>query len=179
METYYYTTCDSPVGKLFLAGKEDSLNGLWIEGQKYFGSGILKDAALNPGLAVFKKTEEWLGKYFNGEKPEIGSLPVFPCGSLFRQTVWELLCEIPYGQVVTYGEIAKRTAAKMGRDSMSAQAVGGAVGHNPISIIIPCHRVVGADGSMTGYAAGIIVKEKLLKLEGAELCSAVKKEEIK
>lgn len=175
----YYTTMDSPVGKLTLAGKEDFLSGLWIEGQKYFGGGILENALWNPDLEVFKRTEKWLTSYFSGQKPEIARLPLFPHGSPFRQAVWELLCEIPYGQVVTYGEIAKKTAEKIGRDSMSAQAIGGAVGHNPISIIIPCHRVVGANGSLTGYAGGIAVKEKLLKLEKAELHTVLKKEEHK
>lgn len=163
---YYYSTWNSPVGLLTFAGKEDALLGLWIEGQKYFGAGILENAIPDSRLAIFKKTEEWLKRYFNGEKPEISELSLCLIGNTFRQTVWKLLCEIPYGEVVTYGSIAKKTAKKLGKNSMSAQAVGGAIGHNPISIIIPCHRVIGANGNMTGYAAGIAIKEKLLKLEG-------------
>lgn len=113
-----------------------------------------------------KNTVEWLERYFNGEQPEIAELVLAPQGSEFRQIVWKNLCEIPYGKVVTYGELAKKVAVQMGRERMSAQAVGGAVGHNPISVIIPCHRVIGADGSLTGYAGGIEKKRMLLELEG-------------
>ena len=110
-----------------------------------------------------------LDRYFAGEKPEISELPLAPIGGEFRQAVWKILCEIPYGQVTTYGEIAKKIAAQRNRKTMSAQAVGGAVGHNPISIIIPCHRVVGSNGSLTGYAGGIDLKIKLLEHEGVDL----------
>ena len=113
--------------------------------------------------------KSWLDRYFAGRKPDISELSLAPAGSEFRQEVWRILCEIPYGEVVTYGSIAKRMAEKMGRETMSSQAVGGAVSHNPISIIIPCHRVAGADGSLTGYAGGIQTKVKLLELEGADL----------
>ena len=118
---------------------------------------------------MLQAAKRWLDRYFAGKKPEISELPLAPMGSAFQQGVWELLCEIPYGQVTTYGEIAKKMAARMGKSSMSGQAVGGAVGHNPISIIIPCPRVVGANGSLTGYAGGIKKKVKLLEHEGVDL----------
>lgn len=120
---------------------------------------------------VLNAAKKWLDRYFKGEKPDISELPLAPAGGEFRQMVWGILCGIPYGEVVAYGEIAKKMAAKMGRKSMSSQAVGGAVGHNPISIIIPCHRVVGSNGSLTGYAGGIDTKVKLLELEGADMSS--------
>ena len=111
----------------------------------------------------------WLDRYFAGENPQISELPLAPSGSDFRQMVWKILCDIPSGQTTTYGEIAKKIAARTGRSTMSAQAVGGAVGHNPISIIIPCHRVVGTNGSLTGYAGGIDKKIALLELEGVDM----------
>ena len=114
---------------------------------------------------LFRSAKVWLDSYFAGGKPAISALPLSPVGSDFRQAVWRLLCEIPYGETNTYGELAHNMAALMGRASMSAQAIGGAVGHNPISIIIPCHRVVGATGSLTGYAGGVAVKSLLLSHE--------------
>ena len=125
----------------------------------------------NPGLPVFAKVKEWLDAYFAGENPAAAHLPLAPVGSDFRQAVWAVLREIPYGQCTTYGEIARQVAAGMHRKSMSCQAVGGAVGHNAISIIIPCHRVVGSDGSLTGFAGGIDKKIKLLELEGVDMAN--------
>lgn len=110
-----------------------------------------------------------MDRYFKGERPEIAELPLAPIGGEFRQTVWKILCEIPYGQVITYGEIAKKIAQKRGLNRMSAQAVGGAVGHNPISLIIPCHRVVGTNGSLTGYSGGLDKKIRLLEFEGVDM----------
>jgi len=164
---YYETTYKSPIGNIILACDGEHLVGLWNEGQKYFKSGI-KDMVKKEDFPVFDKTKQWLDKYFAGKEPAISELPLAPGGSEFRKQVWELLCEIPYGETTTYGDIAKKMAIKMNRESMSGQAVGGAVGHNPISIIIPCHRVVGADGSMTGYAGGIDKKIKLLEHEQRE-----------
>ena len=152
---YYKTVYQSPVGTLTLACDETggSLVGLWIEGQKYYGGAIRETMTENSGLPGFGSTKKWLA----------------PVGSEFRQEVWAILREIPYGKVTTYGDIAKKAAANMGRKSMSGQAVGGAVGHNPISIIIPCHRVIGGNGSLTGYAGGIQAKIQLLELEGVDL----------
>jgi len=165
---YYSTTCPSPVGVITLACDDEYLVGLWLEGQKYFGASIPEVMAENNNKPVFSAAKEWLNKYFAGEKPAVSELPLAPIGSEFRQRVWEILCEIPYGEVTTYGSIARKIAAKMNRASMSCQAVGGAVGHNPISIIIPCHRVIGSNGSLTGYAGGVKTKMKLLELEGAD-----------
>lgn len=159
----------SPVGLLTLAGNENGITGLWLEGQKYFADTLPETAGEREDFPVLVMAKEWLQRYFAGEKPAVSELPLAPAGSAFRQTVWKLLCEIPYGQVTTYGGIAKRTALLMGREHMSAQAVGGAVGHNPISIIIPCHRLVGTNGSLTGYAGGIDKKIRLLEFEGADL----------
>jgi methylated-DNA-[protein]-cysteine S-methyltransferase len=166
---YYTTTYTSPVGQVLLASDEDNLIGAWIEGQKYYG-GTLKDAAARKDeLPVLVAAKAWLDRYFRGDNPDISALPLAPIGGGFRQEVWAILREIPYGETITYGDIAKTIAAKTGKPRLSAQAVGGAVGHNPISIIIPCHRVVGANGSLTGYAGGIDKKVKLLEHEGADL----------
>ncbi len=166
---YYTADYLSPVGMLTLASDGIHLVGLWIEGQKYFEKTISEPIVRDRALPVLEETKDWLNRYFAGERPKISKLPLSPSGSEFRQEVWKLLCEIPYGQITTYGEIAKKMAVKMGRKSMSGQAVGGAVGHNPISIIIPCHRVVGSNGSLTGYAGGIDLKIQLLKHEGVPM----------
>ncbi|MDR1092726.1 MAG: methylated-DNA--[protein]-cysteine S-methyltransferase [Clostridiales bacterium] len=165
---YSFTAYQSPIGKLTLAGDGRSLVGLWIEGQKYYRGTLPESAAERDGLPVFDAAKDWLNRYFAGEKPDASELPLNPAGGAFRQRVWRVLLSIPYGGVITYGRIAERIAAESGQ-GMSAQAVGGAVGHNPISVIIPCHRVVGSDGSLTGYAGGIAVKAKLLELEGADM----------
>lgn len=144
------------------------LTGLWLDQQKYFADTLPANAQPKSDVPVFDQTKAWLDRYFKGEKPEISELPLAPIGGEFRQAVWKILCDIPYGQVMTYGEIAKKIAQQQGRKSMSAQAVGGAVGHNPISLIIPCHRVIGTNGSLTGYAGGIDVKMTLLHLEGVD-----------
>lgn len=168
--TYYLTTCPSPVGRLTLASDGQGLAGLWLEGQKYFCQPLLPGECVQDGSpAVFEAVRQWLARYFAGEKPHPGELPLRPVGGAFRQQVWALLCGIPYGGTTTYGALAKQVAAQMGRPSMSSQAVGGAVGHNPISIIIPCHRVVGAGGSLTGYAGGLAAKVKLLAHEGVDV----------
>jgi methylated-DNA-[protein]-cysteine S-methyltransferase len=166
---YYSTAYRSPVGNLTLACNGQSLVGLWIEGQKYHGDTLPEKPEKQDRLPIFEQTGEWLDRYFAGEKPAASELPLAPIGGEFRQGVWDILRAIPYGKVTAYGEIAKQMAALRGKAGMSAQAVGGAVGHNPISIIIPCHRVVGANGSLTGYAGGIGIKVKLLELEGADM----------
>lgn len=165
----YSTQYPSPIGSLTLASDGNSIIGLWMEGQKYFGGALANDLREQKEAPVFSLAKEWLDAYFAAEQPAIAALPLAPSGSGFRRAVWDILCEIPYGQCVTYGDIAKAMAVKMGKSSMSSQAVGGAVGHNPISIIIPCHRVVGRNGSLTGYAGGIEKKIKLLELEGADM----------
>lgn len=168
-----YSIChyNSPLGGITLACDEERLTGLWFDGQKYFGSGILKDDSM-PEKAETKKppvleqTVKWLDIYFSGQEPDF-TPPLHLIGSEFRLSVWKMLPEIPYGQTTTYKELAGRIAEQRGIKSMSAQAVGGAVGHNPISIIVPCHRVLGTDGSLTGYAGGIDKKISLLTLEKA------------
>ncbi|OQA80831.1 MAG: Methylated-DNA--protein-cysteine methyltransferase [bacterium ADurb.Bin243] len=168
---YYITNYTSPVGQLTLASDGDNLTGLWLDGQKYFCATV--DGCMRPenNMSIFDAAKEWLDGYFAGEKPALSELSLAPAGGDFRQEVWKLLREIPYGMVTTYGEIAKKIAVKMHKKSVSAQAVGGAVGHNPISIIIPCHRVLGGNGSLTGYAGGVQVKLKLLELEGMDTAS--------
>lgn len=163
---YYSVIYDSPVGEIHIVSDEESVVGAWLEGQKYFQGSLKEIPEKNEELPVLKKARQWMEDYFAGKRPEISALPLKPQGSEFRQTVWKILCEIPYGKTTTYGVVAKEAAARMGKKSMSAQAVGGAVGHNPISIIIPCHRVIGSDGSLTGYAGGIEKKAKLLQHEG-------------
>lgn len=165
----YSMRYSSPVGPLMLACNGKSLVGLWLEGQKYFGDTVAEAMTENSSLPAFNAAKEWLDKYFAGQKPAITDLSLAPDGGAFRTAVWDILCEIPYGEVITYGDIAKKMAVKMNKASMSSQAVGGAVGHNPISIIIPCHRVVGANGSLTGYAGGLDKKIKLLEHEGVDM----------
>ena len=163
---YYATTYTSPVGLLTLASDGDSLVGLWLAGQKYHGQSIPGAMAENSDLPIFDQTKRWLDRYFAGQRPAISELPLSPIGSTFRQSVWTVLREIPYGEVTTYGGIAKKLGVK------SSRAVGGAVGHNPISIIIPCHRVMGANGILTGYAGGVRTKTQLLALEGVDVANA-------
>lgn len=166
---YYQTTYNSLIGKIFLVSDENDLIGLWLEGQKYFQATLKEEPVYNDQIEILNKTKKWLDCYFKGEKPNINRLSLKPHGSEFRQAVWKILCEIPYGQVTTYGKIANEVAKRMNKEKMSAQAVGNAVGHNPISIIIPCHRVVGTNGSLTGYAGGIDKKIALLKHEGVNI----------
>ncbi|MDE7340328.1 MAG: methylated-DNA--[protein]-cysteine S-methyltransferase [Lachnospiraceae bacterium] len=157
---YHY---DSPLGEIILASDGEALSGLWFRGQKYFGS-TLGEAPVQRTLPVFDRTKEWLDIYFSGTAPDF-TPPLSLRTTPFRRAIWDILLKIPFGQTMTYGEIAGQTAKQMNRPHMSAQAVGGAVGHNPISLIIPCHRVIGADGSLTGYAGGIDRKRRLLEME--------------
>ena len=158
---------DSPLGGILLAADDVGLTGLWFDGQKYFARG-LSNERIEQETSVLAEAKRWLDIYFAGKEPDF-TPPLHPIGSAFRRSVWEILLQIPYGQTTTYGEIARQLSKKQGLERMSTQAVGGAVGHNEISIIIPCHRVVGADGSLTGYAGGIGKKEKLLELERADM----------
>ena len=162
--TWHYK---SPMGDITMAGEEHALTGLWFDGQKYFAAGMPGECA-EEETPVFKEARRWLDTYFDGKEPDF-TPPLSPQGSPFRMTVWDILLKIPYGETITYGRISEIMAKKMGRENMSAQAVGGAVGHNPISIIIPCHRVVGKGGSLTGYAGGIDRKIGLLVLEKADM----------
>ena len=158
---------DSPLGGITFASDGESLTGLWFDGQKYFGD-TLTERHKAKRLPVFDRAREWLDIYFGGKAPDF-TPQLSMKGTAFRKTVWEILLTIPFGCTTTYGAIAEKMAKQMGLPRMSAQAVGGAVGHNPISIIIPCHRVVGAHGSLTGYGGGIDKKIRLLTLEQADM----------
>lgn len=159
----YRKSLHSPLGKIVIAGNEYGLSGLWFYGQKYYPA-YVKNYENKENLPIFIQTEYWLNQYFNGQIPDF--MPdLYLNGTKFQLAVWDVLKNIPYGHTVTYGEIAKKIANLQGRKSMSAQAVGNAVGHNPVSIIIPCHRVIGSNGSLTGYAGGIKRKSVLLELE--------------
>ena len=158
-------TChfESPLGPLTAASDGENLTGLWFDGQKYFAAGLDPEHE-EKNLPVFEETGRWLGLYFRGEIPDF--VPTLRLkGTAFQMAVWEILLTIPYGETMTYGEIARKIASAQGLAQMSAQAVGGAVGHNPVSLIVPCHRVVGADGSLTGYAGGVERKRRLLMIE--------------
>lgn len=158
---------DSPLGGILLAADEIGLTGLWFDGQKYFARGLSSEQEERE-LPVLLEAKRWLDIYFTGKEPEFLP-PLHSIGSAFRRSVWEILLQIPYGRTTTYGEIARRLAEKQKLSRLSAQAVGGAVGQNAISIIIPCHRVVGTNGSLTGYAGGVDKKMKLLELEHADM----------
>ncbi|MBE6870219.1 MAG: methylated-DNA--[protein]-cysteine S-methyltransferase [Ruminococcus albus] len=160
--TYIYNYA-SPLGIITLAGNGESLTGLWFDGQKNFPYKYISEST-EAELPIFKQTVKWLDIYFSGNIPDF-TPSIYLNTTPFRKAVYDILLTIPYGQTMTYGEIANIIAEQNGVERMSAQAVGGAVGHNPVSIIIPCHRVVGADGSLTGYAGGLDRKIELLKLE--------------
>lgn len=161
----YTADYDSPIGKILLASREGYLIGLWINSQSNYLVKLADEITENPNDTALMEAKTWLDQYFQGKKPDAQELKLRPIGSDFRQDVWKILRTIPYGQTITYGEIAHRIAEQRSLAKMSAQAVGGAVGSNPISIIIPCHRVIGTDGSLTGYAGGLDTKIKLLQLE--------------
>ena len=154
----------SPLGSLLLAAEREALTGLWLPGQKYYAAGLPEDAAEDPSHPILQTAAEWLDAYFAGDKPEISAVPLAPGGSDFQKLIWGLLREIPYGETTTYGALAAKAESRLGRKT-AARAVGAAVGRNPISILIPCHRVVGSDGSLTGYGGGLDKKIFLLELE--------------
>jgi len=163
--TEYIHHYQSPLGKLLLSSNGDALTGLWFEGQKYFAEKVDYEKAKAQNLRVFALCDKWLNIYFSGKAPDFMP-PVSFCSTPFREAVWQILLTIPFGAVTSYGQIAQMIAKSQGLKHMSAQAVGAAVGRNPISIIVPCHRVVGSKGELTGYAAGLETKRKLLFLEG-------------
>lgn len=163
----YTATYQSTMGEILLAADEIGLTGLWFEGEKYYAYSLDPEHE-EKELPVFKDAKHWLDIYFSGREPDF--MPdLHMIGSPFQHSVWDILLQIPYGQTTTYGEISKQIAKQRGLSRMSAQAVGGAVGHNEISIIIPCHRVVGGNGSLTGYAGGIDKKQRLLEIEGVNM----------
>ncbi len=158
----YTSKYESPLGSILLAADVVGLTGLWFEGQKHFALSLYESEEKE--LPVLEQAKRWLDIYFSGREPDF-KLPLHFTGTDFQYEVWEILCDIPYGETRTYGGIARQIAQKRKLEGMSAQAVGGAVARNPISIIVPCHRVVGENGSLTGYAGGIDKKIALLKLE--------------
>ena len=161
----YITRYESPLGPMLLAADDAGLTGVWFAGQKYFAQGLARQPAekQTPPLQAARR---WLDAYFAGREPD-AAVPLHLVGTPFQTEVWQLLRAIPYGQTVTYGELAARLAAQRGVQRMSARAVGGAVGRNPVSLLVPCHRVVGAGGRLTGYAGGLERKRYLLALEQA------------
>ena len=156
---YYSTDYESPLGEMLIVSDGEAICGVWFYGQKHFKSTVIGKTIHDDDLSIFKKAKQWFEDYFNGKNPQI-NFQLKPEGSKFRQKVWKILSEIPYGETLTYGEIASKISP-----NMCAQAVGGAVGRNPISILIPCHRVLGSDRKLTGYAAGLDKKIELLKIE--------------
>lgn len=169
MGVLYRKTYESPVGTLFLVGGEDALAGLWRQEYCQYLPEFAGETVVDGMTPALEKTGEWLDRYFAGEAVSAAEIPLAPRGSAFRREVWEIVRDIPYGTLMTYGEIAKILAARRGIPRMAAQAVGGAVGHNPISIIVPCHRVIGTGGNLTGYGGSMWVKKWLLAHEGLDL----------
>ena len=163
----YYKKISSPLGKITLRSDGEALTGLWFENDKHYGDKDIA-GAVEAELQVFGVVEKWLAEYFSGQKPKT-QVPLKLLGTPFQQLIWTQLLNIPYGQLITYGDIAKAVAETKGVQQMSAQAVGGAVGHNTLCIIVPCHRVVAKSGSLTGYAGGIWRKVQLLKLEHVDI----------
>lgn len=162
----YKESYESPLGEMIMVSDGTALTALAFQGQKYYKKAVPTEAQ-DAKLPVFERTKEWLNTYFSGQVPAF-TPTISAKGTLFQEEVWEILKKIPYGKVISYGEIAAAIAKSRGLKRMSAQAVGGAVGHNPVSIIIPCHRVVGANGHLTGYAGGLDKKEELLRLENKQ-----------
>ena len=165
---HYLSHYESPLGAMTMASDGEHLTGLWFDGQKYDRSTIDDDAVLQPRLPVFTQTAQWLDAYFEGADPGF-TPPISIEGSDFRKMVTSIMLSIPFGATSTYARIAAEVARRTGRKQMSAQAVGGAVGHNPITLIVPCHRVLASDGSLRGYAGGVDRKERLLEMEGVNM----------
>ena len=163
MEYIKYLT--TPLGQVLLSSDGEALTGLWFDGQKHFAANLPAEHE-EQQVSVFEQAESWLNQYFSGCAPDI-TLPLSPRGTPFQKLVWDILLTVPFGKTTTYGQIASILAERRGLTRFSAQSVGNAVGHNPISLIIPCHRVVGANGNLVGYAGGLSKKEQLLIMEGA------------
>lgn len=161
----YAVTYSSPVGEILIASDGHNIIGLWLDGQKHFAKGLAQPVSDGKDIPVLHAAIQWLDAYWQGKNPTPEALPLKPRGTTFQQKVWHLLLEIPYGTTVSYGSLAKKIALQDGLAAMSAQAVGNAVGRNPISIMIPCHRVIGANGSLTGYDGGISLKAAILQHE--------------
>ena len=161
----YTHNYQSPLGEIFIASDDTAITGLWLVGQRHFDIEV-EGCITDKDLPIFDEVSRWLDIYFTGNNP--GEIPAVRMnGTPFQLEVWQILQAVPYGKLITYREIAELIAKKRGITKMSARAVGNAVGRNPVSILVPCHRVVGSDGKMTGYAGGIERKVKLLKLENA------------
>lgn len=159
---------DSPLGTMILTAEHEKICGVWFEGQKYALTALQGKQIHENETPVLQQAETWLDRYFAGENP-VMDLPILPAGTPFQMTVWQILQEIPYGSTWTYQQVAAEVCRRLDRPRMSCQAVGQAVGHNPVSILIPCHRVLGSDGSLTGYAGGVERKKALLELEGSSI----------
>lgn len=172
----YQCEYQSVLGNIILLSNGEQLTGLNFETGRMFRDWNLDQIPVQEELAIFRLTKQWLSDYFAGKNPTIEQIPMKYSGSEFCMQVWNLLLEIPYGETVTYGELAKKIAKQRNLDKMSAQAIGYAVGHNPISILIPCHRVVGANGNLTGYGGGLDKKIALLRLEGVDMEPFILKE---
>jgi methylated-DNA-[protein]-cysteine S-methyltransferase len=160
----YIHKIKSPIGILTVSSDGRNISGLWIEGQKYFANTLGKDV-LEQNMPIFENIQNWLGIYFSGKEPDFMP-PLKPRGTPYQTLIWDALCKIPYGHTTSYGRLAKQFELQYEGRHTSARAIGSAVGHNPISILIPCHRVIGKNNNLTGYAGGIDKKIKLLKLEG-------------
>lgn len=163
----YISRYNSPLGAMLIAADDAGLTGLWFEGQKYFARGLAAEREERETPAI-SSAKRWLDMYFSGQEPDF-TPPLNLRGTPFQKAVWDIMLTVPYGETVSYSEIAAQIAKRQGRAHMSAQAVGGAVGHNPVLIIVPCHRVVGKSGELTGYAAGVDKKLRLLQRENAAL----------
>ena len=163
----YFTTCQTPLGEAVLLAGEAGQMGLWLPGQKP-DAGLMARAQRRDSAPLLVQGKDWLQRYFCGQRPTPAEIALDPQGSEFRQRVWRRLCRIPYGELTTYGQIAREITRQTGK-RMSAQAVGGAVGHNPVSLIIPCHRVVGENNSLVGYNGGVQIKRRLLRYEGVDV----------
>ena len=165
----YKSYYNSPIGRIIILSDGVNVTGLFFDSSRFIDKVNRVDALIDDSLEIFSLTSKWLDRYFRGERPNPLEVPVKLVGSSFSMDVWEELEKIPYGSTITYGDIAKRIAKKRGIKNMSSQAVGHAVGHNPVSIIIPCLRVVGLGGNLTGYGGGIDKKVSLLKLDGVDI----------